>query len=461
MVYGGSVIVGISGGPDSVCLLHILSRIAPEFDLKLYAVHVNHGLRGAAADADEAWTADFCQSLGVPCEIVRVSAAVYAEEQGLTVEEAGRRLRYEAFENRRKALLTEEKCLAPEAVRIAVAHNADDQAETVLMRILRGTGTAGLAGMEYLRADGLIRPLLDISRADIETYCREQSLAPRLDLSNLETDYTRNRIRLELLPYLREQFNPNITEALTRLAAIAGEERAWTDGLAEDFLQTHGLNLAALKNAPASLRKRALLLALKAAGLTQDVSAVHLETCNKLILTGSVSDKAELPHGFSLRLDYETLEILPPGQPESPINFCRPLNLNGTTELPELRGKIIARKLTSEEYLAVRSCTEKSVPSDFSEQIFLSIDGLVDSEKTLEIRVRQSGDFIRPFGMKGRKLLQNYFVDRKVPREIRDRLPLLSLGQEILWVPAVGINEICRISPATESILSLEYFVET
>ena len=415
---GAQVIVGISGGPDSVCLLHILDRLAEDLSLQLFAVHVNHGLRGEAADADENWTREFCDSLGIPCRVVRVDAAAYAKEHGLTVEEAGRQLRYAAFADLRQEL---------GAAMIAVAHHADDQAETVLMRILRGTGTYGLAGMEYQRQDGVIRPLLDVSRAEIEAYCEEHDLHPCKDQSNESTDYTRNRIRLELLPYIREHFNPNINEALLRLSAIAGEERAWTDALAEKFLAEHeGLPITALRELSSPLRKRVILLALKRAGLTQDISAVHLEAADRMILEGSVSKQVEFPRGYVLKMGYEEAEI--------------------TDSAPSRRrrGDIAVKRVSREEYDASSRGT------------YISAD-LMDVD-VLEIRTRQPGDFIRPFGMNGRKSLQNYFVDRKVPRELRDRLPLLCIGQEVLWVPGFGVSEICRITDETENILSLEYF---
>jgi len=467
------VIVGISGGPDSVCLLHILSRLVPELQLKLSAVHVNHGLRGAAADEDEKRTAAFCDSLGIPCRIFRVDAGACAKEQGLTVEEAGRRLRYDAFEAVRKELGD---------ARIAVAHNADDQAETVLMRILRGTGISGLGGMEYLRQDGVIRPLLDISRKEIEDYCREHALDPCMDQSNESTDYTRNRIRLELLPYIRENFNVNINDTLARLAAIAREESSWVDSLAEKHLaENEGLLLAPLRELSPVLRKRVLLLALKRAGLEQDVAAVHLDAAEKMVMEGTVSKQIEFPHGYVLKMGYERVEIicgtpggeLPQGgkrsHPGVPLDRgAQPLRPCGTPPL-DRGGSIVMKRVSREEYVGFlsTSSTASGPPSPQGEgskkpfcpcgtKAFISVDHV--EEAALTVRTRRPGDFIRPFGMKGRKSLQNYFVDRKVPRELRDRLPLLCFGQEVLWIPGLGMNEICRITDATENILSLEYF---
>ncbi|MBQ9931354.1 MAG: tRNA lysidine(34) synthetase TilS [Firmicutes bacterium] len=447
---GAQVIVGISGGPDSVCLLHILSRLVPELQLKLSAVHVNHGLRGAAADEDEKRTAAFCDSLGVPCRIFRVDAGACAKEQGLTVEEAGRRLRYDAFETVRKELGD---------ARIAVAHNADDQAETVLMRILRGTGISGLGGMEYLRQDGVIRPLLDISRKEIEDYCREHALDPCMDQSNESTDYTRNRIRLELLPYVRENFNVNINDTLARLAAIAREESSWVDSLAEKHLaENEGLLLAPLRELSPVLRKRVLLLALKRAGLEQDVAAVHLDAAEKMVMEGTVSKQTEFPHGYVLKMGYERVEIicgtlggeLPQGGKRSHPGV--PLDRGGS---------IVMKRVSREEYVQgdcglPPSLRDTSLASEGGCRAFISVDHV--EEAALTVRTRRPGDFICPFGMKGRKSLQNYFVDRKVPRELRDRLPLLCFGQEVLWIPGLGMNEICRITDATENILSLEYF---
>jgi len=265
---GDYVLLGLSGGPDSLCLLHVLLDLKSELGFEMSAVHVNHGIRGQAADEDAMWVSKYCNRIGVSCTRVESNVPLYAEKLHLTEEEAGRRVRREIFAYMAYGLIGENVHAkhpawplrnaykgpggikaVPGAVRIALAHNLDDQAETVMMRILRGTGVHGLTGIQYqsplvdaLQRVGwgirnpllqqnakdldisIIRPLLDVPRTEIENYCTENQLQPRIDHTNQETDYTRNRIRLELLPMLAEKFNPNIKETLVRLAANAAED---------------------------------------------------------------------------------------------------------------------------------------------------------------------------------------------------------------------------------------------
>ena len=268
--HGDYVFLGLSGGPDSLCLLHVLMELRYELGFEMSAIHVNHGIRGEAAKEDAMWVVNYCNRIGVSCTRVEANVPFYAEKLHLTEEEAGRRVRREIFAYMAYGMLGEnvhEKHpawplrnvykgpggikAAPKAVKIALAHNMDDQAETVLMRILRGTGVHGLTGIQYesplvdaLQRVGwgirnpllqqnakdldisIIRPLLDVPRTEIENYCTEKQLQPRIDHTNQETEYTRNKIRLELLPMLEEKYNPNIKETLVRLAANAAEDDA-------------------------------------------------------------------------------------------------------------------------------------------------------------------------------------------------------------------------------------------
>ena len=222
---GEHIVIGLSGGPDSVCLFHTLNQLKEEFDITLHTVHINHGLRPGAADEDQKYVETLCAEYQIPCHSFTFDVNRIAKEAGISSEDAGRQVRYQSFFEVAEKIENETGC----SVRIAVAQNRNDQAETVLMRILRGTGTDGLCGIEYLRKEKgkgiIIRPLLDISREEIEQYCSENHLNPQIDLTNLKPIYTRNKIRLELLPYLRGNFNTNITAALNRLSKIAKEDK--------------------------------------------------------------------------------------------------------------------------------------------------------------------------------------------------------------------------------------------
>ena len=289
---GDYVFLGLSGGPDSLCLLHVLLDLRYELGFEMSAIHVNHGIRGQEANDDAAWVVNYCHDVGVSCTRVEANVPFYADKLHLTEEEAGRRVRREIFaymaygmvgENvhdrhpawpLRNAYMGPGGARTPKAVKIALAHNLDDQAETVLMRILRGTGVHGLSGIQYksplidaLQRVGwgiknpllqknakdldisIIRPLLDVPRTAIESFCTEHQLQPRIDHTNQETDYTRNRIRLELLPMLAEKYNPNIKETLVRLAANAAEDDAALDAFSKSAAKSAEkvLSLAAFR----------------------------------------------------------------------------------------------------------------------------------------------------------------------------------------------------------------------
>ena len=337
---GDHVVLGFSGGPDSLCLFDVLCGLQEELGFTLSCVHVNHGLRPGAAEEDQKFVEEICAQRGVACEVVSVDCRAAARSLGLTEEEAGRRLRYDAFAKRAAALAQQ----GAARVVIAVAQNRNDQAETVLQRLLRGTGTDGLAGMDYRRSEAggfdIIRPLLDTGRADIEAYLSARGLTPRRDHTNEENDYVRNRIRNELIPYLAEHFNPNIVETLTRAAANAREDSAYLRQLADERLfdaQTEAGEIplpmggpAAFPNAaerpdrvildrqtvlaaPLPVRHRMLRMAFAHIGLLQDIAAVHLAAMDKLIEEGRTSSRTVLPGGYVLRIGYDTAECLTPG----------------------------------------------------------------------------------------------------------------------------------------------------
>ncbi len=228
---GAHIVIGLSGGPDSVCLFDVLCELAGEHDWKLHPVHINHKFRPGAAEEDAEYVRGLAASRGWPAAIYEVDCLEMAAREGLTAEEAGRKARYEAFAGQARAIGGD--------VVIAVAQNANDQAETILFRILRGTGIDGLSGIAYKRYEGdipVVRPLLDVPRKDIEEYLAARGIEPRIDYTNSEVTYTRNRIRLELIPYLAEHFNENIIETVNRLGRNAACDRDFIGQEAERAL---------------------------------------------------------------------------------------------------------------------------------------------------------------------------------------------------------------------------------
>ncbi|MBQ6671414.1 MAG: tRNA lysidine(34) synthetase TilS [Firmicutes bacterium] len=371
---GDLVILGFSGGPDSLCLFHALLELKGSMGFELAAAHINHGIRGEAADEDMRWAMEYSAAHGVPCMASAADVPNYAKRRHLTEEEAGRMVRRDVFAYLAYGLATGKemgkhpagellaKAPLPRfdagrgSVRVALAHNLDDQAETVLMRIIRGTGTRGLSGIKYkspmvdalmrvaagldddeLRKNAksldisIIRPLLDVPRTAIEKYCTENQLQPRIDHTNAETDYTRNRIRLELIPQIEKDYNPNFKETLVRLAANAAEDDGALSAEAasralgaekvlapripkpEDkifpasmepkpLLSEIRLDAASLKALQPAVFKRVIVLEFEKLGLTEGISSVHLNALHGAVLKNVGGKTIEFPGGHSASL---------------------------------------------------------------------------------------------------------------------------------------------------------------
>lgn len=324
------IVIGLSGGPDSVCLFHLLLGLAREMNLTLHPVHLNHLFRPGAAQRDQKYVEELCERLGTPAISVTVDCGRLARELGMTSEEAGRKARYDAFfeaaEMAERAIIEEtgetgETGDAAAKVKIAVAHNAEDQAETILFRILRGTGTDGLAGIAYEREErrgektySVIRPLLDVARGDIEEYCSINELNPVTDHTNNQMLYARNRIRLDLIPYLQKEYSSNIKECLTRLGRIAAEDKDYfwnetsrrmdeirlmdageTAGCSRVVLQREGL-----AGCHPAIRHRIMMKAFGEIGLTRDITSERLDAADEIVLKKQGPKVVEFPHGFRL-----------------------------------------------------------------------------------------------------------------------------------------------------------------
>jgi tRNA(Ile)-lysidine synthase len=313
----GQIVIGFSGGPDSLCLLHLLASLRTEYDFTLHAVHVNHSLRASGAEDDAAYAQKMCALLEVPFSLSVVDVATEAKKLGQTIEEAGRVVRYRIFTE----VATEIACAnSRKEVRIAVGHTMDDQAETVLMRIIRGTGTDGLSGMDVRRSDEsgfeIIRPLITTERREIESYCRENALEPKVDPSNVDQRYLRSRIRAELLPLLKAEYNEGVRDNLIRLATAAAQDR---DFFAEETAQmiheavvfdtdesghpvSASMVLKSLNSLHSAFCHRVIRGVFRQLGLKQDISSVHITGALSLAHKGVGGKIAEFPHGYRFRI---------------------------------------------------------------------------------------------------------------------------------------------------------------
>lgn len=481
---GDGIVVGLSGGPDSVCLFHALCVLRSELGAgEITAVHINHGMRGAESDGDEESARRLAESMDAEFISFKYDVPRIAAEAGEGTEEAGRRLRYDAFERVRRQ---------KGAARIAVAHNMNDQAETVLMRIMRGTGIKGLAGIDFIRRDGIvIRPLLALSRDEIEQYCSANGLAPRIDSTNTMAVYTRNKIRLELLPLMQEKFNPNVVEALVRLSAQAREDEDYIMSAALGYTDKCELpinDMAAAAGAVArwdasscSLRldgfddlhvavaKRVIMLCAERAGMKQNMSAVNLSDVLRLAENAAEGKETDLADGFYARVSYGRLWFLRRAGDAAEDSVALPVDELMRTGSADIMydGHMIKMKLCAAAECGPPENTagagrgmyksSRGAAGAAGQLIKLRLDfDLIIAKKNVVIRHRMPGDRIRPLGMKGSKKLQDYFVDRKIPKHMRDEAVLIVSAGRVIAAGSEVTAE-CPVNAETKQILSIEY----
>nr|WP_243423651.1 tRNA lysidine(34) synthetase TilS [Anaerotignum lactatifermentans] len=411
---GERIAVGVSGGADSMALLHLLWRLSVQEEWQVQAVHVHHGLRGAEADADAAYVEETCRCWGIPCTVIRLDVAAEAAKRKLGVEETGRILRYEALRQ------------AAAGGKIAVAHHANDQAETLLMRLCRGTGMQGLAAMRPVRED-VIRPLLFCGREEIEVYCRQKGILWREDSTNRETAYTRNRLRHQVLPLL-EQVHGGSIRHLSEAAELLAAEEDFLEKEAQKALaaleERGGLWAAALLELHPALRRRVLRLAVAQKGSLRDVTRSHILQLEELLEKESGKSIC-LPHGLWAGMEYGRLVLK--RQEMAAVGFCHSLEIGGQTAVPEL-GWLVETEVSLEK------------PGEFCRDDYTNVFDYDKIKRELCCRSRRPGD--RMALRAGSKKLKDLFIDEKIPREERDRKALIACGGEVLWI--VG----GRISPA-------------
>lgn len=439
---GDRVVAACSGGPDSLALVHILHQLQPEYGLTLAVAHVNHMFRGDESDADAAYVAKFCAGLGLPLYETAIDVPRYIKSSGRSAQDASRILRFRYLRH-----------VAAElgGAKIATGHHRDDQAETILLNLLRGAGSTGLAGMRPT-GNGIIRPLLNMSRRDIDDYCRECGLSPRIDSSNLKTDYLRNYVRIELMPQLKHRINANLAETLCRTARLLGDEH--------DFITEYASNLwpslaseekaviiidcQRLISLHISLQREMFRMAIaKKQGNLKGITFFHVERLLELAMSGSVGSIIELPGDIIARKGYGTVALEAPSPEPLPTGIGPPgseLVVPGITEVPAL-GLTITAKL-----LAVRP--EPGVADT-------AIFDWRELTPPLYVRTRQEGDRFWPSAAPGSKKLKEYFIDAKIPRQIRDRLPIFCDSRGIIWVGGYRQAERSRPVGNTETYLQL------
>ena len=457
---GDTVVVGVSGGLDSVSLLDVLTRLQAEYRLNLLVAHVDHGLRRVEGERELHFVEALASRYGVPFEVCRIGPSSYS--RGTNIQARARRLRYQFFE---------EVARKWGAQKIATAHHQDDQTETLLMQLLRGTG--GLRGIRPVREGRYIRPLIEIRREEIDAYAGRLDLPFCEDSSNRKRTYLRNRIRQDLIPWIQREVNPSFSEALLHLASILNEDMECLHAMAESALEqatspTHAegevtLRRDLLERMPRAIQRRVLRQAYKRLeGSTRSLSFVHLEgVCVALgTRAGRVHKAFSLPRGIRAFLEYDVLHLsrrdLWQGNP-----YQYPLCLGEKRPIPEAGILLCARRLPFDP-LSAGEAFEKEPSGDPNggspswgtrSRAFLDADLSVG---TMVVRNVRPGDRFRPLGLGGEKKLKDFFMDEKIPRSLRHRIPILEIAGRVGWVVGYRIDERFKVSQNTKGVIEVE-----
>jgi tRNA(Ile)-lysidine synthase len=455
------LVVAVSGGPDSVCLLHLLAKLQEELGIALHVAHLNHQLRGADSEADAQYVADLARQLALPATIDERDVKAYQARERLSLEEAAREVRY-------NFLAEVADCIGAE--RVAVGHTLDDHVETILMHLIRGSGTRGLRGLQpssrWQSPGGsltVIRPLLEISRQETAEYCQQHQLMPRLDASNLSLSPLRNRIRQQLLPKLRS-YNPRVTEALLRTARIAADDLAFLDKevtrlwgeVAQEKENTIVLDKEKFLELPSALKRHLLRTSVeKLIGNLKDIEARHIEEILSA-LNKPAGKRISLPGNLIFSIEYDRYLLSTDLRALSPFPVLGnefTLKIPGETELPGWRVRATIMDLKGKSPPLVGEGDKGGgLPNGFI--AYFDLDKAGDK---LVVRSRQPGDRFQPLGMSQPKKLNEFMIDSKIPQAWRDQVPIVCSPQHILWVVGWRIDERGKVSQDTKRVLRLEF----
>ncbi len=443
-------VVAVSGGPDSVCLLHMLMKLKPELGIELHVAHLDHQLRGADSEADARYVGNLAQELGFAVTIGRRDVKAYEVGHHTSLEEAAREVRYDFLA---------EVVAQVGAVGVVLGHTLDDHVETILLHLIRGSGTRGLRG---LQPDSpwpspnnklkLIRPLLWLTRDETAEYCRVHGIEPRIDATNQSLLPLRNRIRHELIPLLRS-YNPGVTEALRRMACTAADDLAFLDNEARrvwaKVVRSQGdvviLDRAGFLILPPALQRHLLRMAIEELlGNLQDIETRHIEEII-LALEKPAGKRLILPGGLVFTIEYERYvlgrddKVLCPF-PQLAGEVC--LAVPGETRLPGWRimATVIDRASMRDEGGVLIAC--------------LDLDKI---GRELKVRPRRTGDRFQPLGLSETKKLGEFMIDARIPRTWRERVPIVCSPQQVLWVVGWRIDERVKVTDGTHRILRLEF----
>jgi len=442
IAHGSFVAAAVSGGVDSMVLLHVLKRLSTEFGFTLYCLHLEHGIRGGESRRDAEFVRAQCDFLGVPCFVMHADVPARVKEKKETVEAAAREERYAFFASMTKALGID---------RVAIAHHMDDQAETALFNLIRGTGIKGLTAMEYFREPNIIRPFLEVSRDEILDYAREENIPYVIDSTNEDTKYTRNRVRKILFPAIKK-INPGFTSVLMSLLDILREDEAALQQLSEaaakacSHVEGQSVRIAAeaFNTQPKAVKRRILRYLISEYFILKDIEFKHIEDIIKLAEKNRTGKAIDIKNHLCVRMEYGEI-VIEKKKGNVRRNGIVPLNMENSTVF--MHGGVqfhceaawphevdMLRKAPNEEYFDYDKFPKDAV-----------------------VRFRCDGDVIHPLNFIGRKKLKSYLSDKKIPVGKRDFIPLVADGKNILWVTGYGISDDAKIDENTRKVLKITY----
>ncbi|MBR9984626.1 MAG: tRNA lysidine(34) synthetase TilS [Desulfosarcina sp.] len=457
---GDRVLVGVSGGPDSMALLHLLSRLAPDLEIRLGVAHLNHCLRGASADRDSEVVRQAAQSLHFPFHVSRCQVLKVKEKLGLSLEEAARRVRYAFF---RKTMSN------AGYNKLALGHQSNDNAEQMLMALLRGTGPRGLSGITPVRQACIIRPLINASRSQIETFVAQAGIPSVIDASNNDLRFVRNRIRHHLLPLLASDYNPRIEANLNQLAEVMRTEEDWIEGItAAEYKKallvrakgTLTLSAETVSQAHPALARRLVRKALAdLSGTLQRITFAHVHSVLHLLTDGGGIKALHLPGGIRARRADDRLTLTLAG------SCCR------RAVEPAVEGKPAPAIEIYTPFPATIEIKTMGIGLRFSTCRPDQLPRWVDVDRNqahfdlgrialpLTVRPAVPGDRFTPLGASGSQKLKKFFVDHRIPRQTRVMAPVLMDRQRIIWLVGHRIDEHVKVTTATAQVLRVEIFL--
>lgn len=430
---GDRVIAAVSGGADSMALLCMLLEIRDEFELSISVCHVNHLLRGKEADRDECFVREFCKDHSIPFYLLRCDVKALAQEKGLGFEECGRSVRYDFFNETAKKL---------GGAKIATAHTLSDRSETLIFNIARGTSPAGISSIAPVR-ENIIRPLIDCTREEIESYLASISQPFVTDSTNCDTEYTRNFIRADIVPKLKE-LNPSLENSLKNLFDLVGEDNEYFSKKVSSFLEKakseSGISISLLLKEDKAISRRII-----AALFAENNVMLSKKLCDEILLLAESGD-------FKINVCKDTFFVCKKGflrfekaKEMQKCDYCLPVIL-GKSILPD--GRILKLSLITRDDF-------ENFKENFQNLLKNCIDYDIIDERFV-FRTRKSGDVIDLFPRKVTKTLKKLFNESKIPEEKRDIIPVLALGSEVLWAEGVGVSCLGAVKDTTKNILYIE-----